>query len=55
MTITLDHFIVSAHDPDQAAEQLAFLLGVAWGRAAVGPFTAVHVNEGLTLDWRTLN
>jgi hypothetical protein len=51
MTIELDHIMVHARDQDAAAKRLAEILGVAWGRAAVGPFTAVYVNEGLTLDF----
>lgn len=53
MTIELDHTIVSARDADTAAKQLAELLGVPWGKAAAGPFTAVYVNGGLTLDFIT--
>lgn len=51
MTIQLDHVIVSSRDKDAAAGLLANLLGVSWGRAAAGPFTAVYVNDGLTLDF----
>jgi catechol 2,3-dioxygenase-like lactoylglutathione lyase family enzyme len=47
----LDHLIVPARNAEAAARQLAELLGVAWGRAHVGPFMAVYVNEGLTLDF----
>jgi catechol 2,3-dioxygenase-like lactoylglutathione lyase family enzyme len=50
-TIELDHVIISARDKRAAAEQLAGLLGVPWGDAAAGPFTAVYLNEGLTLDF----
>jgi hypothetical protein len=53
MNIQLDHFIVPARDEAAAAKQLAEILGVQWGKAAVGPFTAVYVNEGLTLDFQT--
>jgi len=53
MTVQLDHFIVPARDEGAAAKQLAEILGVPWGKAAVGPFTAVYVNEGLTLDFQT--
>ena len=52
MKIELDHFIVPSRDETAAARQLAGLLGVEWGKAAVGPFTAVYVNEGLTLDFQ---
>lgn len=51
MTITLDHAIVSSRNAAAAAKQLAELLGVPWGKAAAGPFTAVYVNDGLTLDF----
>src|SRR6478609_902082 len=52
MGIELDHFIVSARDKVAAAEQLAGLLGVPWAaQAQAGPFAAVYLNEGLTLDF----
>jgi catechol 2,3-dioxygenase-like lactoylglutathione lyase family enzyme len=51
MTIALDHFIVSARDRVAAARQLAELLDVPWGDAALGPFCAVYLNDGLTLDF----
>jgi catechol 2,3-dioxygenase-like lactoylglutathione lyase family enzyme len=51
MKIELDHTIVPARDADAAARQLAELLDVPWGRAAAGPFTAVYLNDGLTLDF----
>jgi catechol 2,3-dioxygenase-like lactoylglutathione lyase family enzyme len=51
VTANLDHVIVPARDRDAAAERLAGLLGVHWGRASGGPFTAVYVNDGLTLDF----
>lgn len=51
MTIQLDHVIVSAHQRDESARQLAHLLGVACGPAAEGPFFAVYINDGLTLDF----
>ena len=51
MTIQLDHFIVSSHDKVASAKRLAELLGVPWGEAAAGPFTAVYINDGLTLDF----
>jgi catechol 2,3-dioxygenase-like lactoylglutathione lyase family enzyme len=53
MQIELDHTIVPARDADGSARQLAELLGVRWGRAAAGPFTALYLNEGLTLDFIT--
>lgn len=51
MTIQLDHAIVSAHHPDASAKLLADLLGVPHGPAAAGPFHAVYINDGLTLDF----
>jgi catechol 2,3-dioxygenase-like lactoylglutathione lyase family enzyme len=51
MTIELDHTIVPARDPEAAARQLAGLLDVPWGAAAAGPFIALYLNEGLTLDF----
>ena len=52
MSIELDHFIVSARRKAAAAEQLAALLGVPWdARAKAGPFSAVYLNAGLTLDF----
>jgi len=53
MRIELDHFIVPSRDEIAAAKQLAALLDVEWGKAAVGPFTAVYVNAGLTLDFQS--
>lgn len=51
MAIELDHAIISAHDRDASAKLLAHLLGVPCGPAKEGPFFAVYVNEGLTLDF----
>lgn len=51
MTIELDHVIVSTHHKTESAQQLAELLDVPWGKAELGPFTAVYVNSGLTLDF----
>lgn len=51
MTIELDHVIVSAREPVGAARRLAQLLGVPWAEKALGPFSAVYVNSGLTLDF----
>ena len=51
MTIHLDHVIISAHDRDRSATRLAELLGVPCGPANEGPFFAVYVNDGLTLDF----
>ena len=50
--VELDHTIVPSHNKLAAARQLAELLDVPWAeRAALGPFTPVFVNEGLTLDF----
>ena len=51
MTIHLDHFIVSSHNKTASARQLAELLGVQWSLAGPGPFAAVYINDGLTLDF----
>ncbi len=51
MGIQLDHFIVSSRDAAAAARLLGELLGVASGKAAIGPFHAVYLNDGLTLDF----
>ena len=51
MPIHLDHVIVSAHHRDESATRLANLLGVPCGPAKEGPFFAVYVNDGLTLDF----
>lgn len=51
MTIELDHVIVSARNRDESAKQLAQFLGVPCGPAKEGPFFAVYVNNGLTLDF----
>lgn len=51
MAIHLDHTIVSARDRDASAKMLAHLLGVQHGPASAGPFYAVYVNDGLTLDF----
>ena len=49
--IELDHVIVSARERDRSATMLAHLLGVPCGPAKEGPFFAVYVNDGLTLDF----
>ncbi len=51
MAIELDHVIVSALHRDASATLLADLLGVPCGPAREGPFFAVYVNDGLTLDF----
>lgn len=51
MAIELDHIMVSSRDRNAAAELLASIFGVDWGPANIGPFTAVYVNSGLTIDF----
>lgn len=51
MTIHLDHFIVSTRNKAASAKLLGELLGVPWGEAGAGPFFAVYINDGLTLDF----
>lgn len=51
MSVELDHAMVPSRDRKAAAELLATLLGVPWADSRVGPFCAVYVNEGLTLDF----
>lgn len=51
MTIHLDHTIVPARAKAASAQRLAELLGVPWGQDGPGPFAAVYVNDGLTLDF----
>ncbi|QAZ39912.1 VOC family protein [Methylibium sp. Pch-M] len=51
MAVQLDHLLIPCKDREAAAKQLARILGVTYGPASIGPFTAVHVNEGLTIDF----
>ncbi|MES2880035.1 MAG: VOC family protein [Pseudomonadota bacterium] len=51
MTIQLDHVIVHSRSKVASAKLLADLLGVPWEAESLGLFSAVHVNEGLTLDF----
>lgn len=55
MTIHLDHFIVPSHNKAASAKRLAELLAVPWAEAGMGPFSAVYINEGLTLDFVETN
>lgn len=48
--VQLDHLIVPSRDKRAAAELLARILGVPWSETGAGPFCAVYVDEGLTLD-----
>lgn len=49
--VQLDHTIVPSRTQVASARQLAELLGVRWAESTLGPFSAVYVNEGLTLDF----
>lgn len=51
MSIQLDHFIVSSHNRVASARLLAGLLGVPWKETVLGHFSAVYINDGLTLDF----
>jgi hypothetical protein len=51
MTIHLDHTIVPSRTKAASARRLAELLGVEWAETTLGPFSAVYVNDGLTLDF----
>jgi hypothetical protein len=52
MAVELDHFIVPCRDQVASAELLAGLLGVPWAETAMGPFSPVFLNDGLTLDFQ---
>ena len=43
--------MVPAKDKIAAARQLAQILDVPWAMANVGPFAAVFINDGLTIDF----
>lgn len=51
MAIELDHTIVPSHHQIASAKMLAELLGVPWAESALGPFSPVYLNSGLTLDF----
>jgi hypothetical protein len=51
MAIHLDHAIVPSRSQVASAKLLADILGVQWAEAAIGPFSPVYVNDGLTLDF----
>ena len=51
MPAFLDHLTVPARDKRLSAKLLAKLLDVKWSEQGVGPFCAVYVNDGLTLDF----
>jgi hypothetical protein len=50
MTVQLDHTIVAARDKHASAAFLAEMLGLA-APVAVGPFVAVQIDHGLSLDF----
>lgn len=51
MRIDLDHLKVASANRLAAAERLSKILDVPWSPTSVGPFCAVYVNAGLTLDF----
>jgi hypothetical protein len=51
MAIELDHFIVSSHNRVASAKMLAEIFGVPWEETALGIFSPVYINQGLTLDF----
>jgi hypothetical protein len=51
MSAHLDHFIIPAKNKVAAARRLAEIFDVAWAPANIGPFAAVHINGGLTIDF----
>jgi hypothetical protein len=51
MAIQLDHLLIPSRNRSAAAKQLAEILGVEWGPARIGPFTAVYVSDCLTIDF----
>lgn len=51
MSLHLDHITIPSRDREAAARRLAEILGVTWAPARIGPFAAVHVNDGLTIDF----
>lgn len=52
MAVNLDHLIIPTKDRIASARLLGTLLGVPWAdQSSIGPFSAVFVNEGLTIDF----
>ncbi len=51
MPVQLDHLLIPVENKAAAAEVLARILGVTWADASIGPFAAVYVNKGLTIDF----
>lgn len=52
MSVQLDHFIVPCRNQLASAQRLAELLGVPWDASALGGFSPVYLNDGLTLDFQ---
>lgn len=52
MTVQLDHFLVPCRNQVASAKLLAELLDVPWEPAVLGAFSAVYLNDGLTLDFQ---
>jgi catechol 2,3-dioxygenase-like lactoylglutathione lyase family enzyme len=50
VTVQLDHTIIAAHDKEASAAFLAEVLGLP-SPVAMGPFAAVALDGGLTLDF----
>jgi hypothetical protein len=51
MSCQLDHVTVPSRDKTAAARQLASILDVPWADSKAGPFCAVYVNDGLTIEF----
>jgi hypothetical protein len=51
LAVHLDHLMIPCRDKLASARLLADLLGVPWSPTSVGPFAAVYVNDGLTIDF----
>jgi hypothetical protein len=52
MTIYMDHIVVATKDPVASAKSLAEVLGVEWQESdAVGRYSPVYLNEGMTVDF----
>lgn len=51
MAVHLDHLMIPSKNREAAARRLAEILGVTWAPAKIGPFTALYVNDGLTIDF----
>jgi hypothetical protein len=51
MNVHLDHLLIPCRNKIASAKLLAELLDVPWSETSVGPFSAVFVNDGLTIDF----